>query len=583
MDSLRNRLLFWLITLIVTVLIALGLLLGQLLKQFYAETMNKRMEKEAKALAILLENEPLEQIRIDLHDMGNELSSRITVLDRNEQVRFDSGRIAAISDEDHERIIRTILRKQQFPRFSVIEKANDVYYYIAPYGRGSERDGYVVLSTPTSSLKKVNQQIWGVLTSSLGMALVVIIALVFKITNQYMRPIEAATKAAFELEKGNYAARVPEGEYKEAGMLVRSINRLARNLQEMSRAREIQTERLHTLIENVGSALLFIDHRGHVHLLNRTFQTYFHLEPSACLYRPYADVLPYRDVVRLIDDIFITETPIRRQMQLTVGLERKHFDVYGAPIIGTNAEWKGIVVVFHDITELKRLEQIRKDFVANVSHELKTPVTSIRGFAETLLDGAMKDEAALEHFLTIILKESERLQTLVEELLDLSKIEQQGFRLNMEDVDVAQVMVEAVAVFRKQAAEKGIDLRAEAPSGLTIRGDRNRLKQILLNLLANALAYTPERGNVAVWAEETDGEVLIHVKDTGIGIEEHEIPRIFERFYRVDKARSRNSGGTGLGLSIVKHLVEAHRGYITVTSEVGRGTEFTIHFPKPER
>ncbi|MBB6282597.1 two-component system histidine kinase PnpS [Geobacillus subterraneus] len=583
MNSFRTRLLFWLVTLIVTVLIALGLLLGQVLKDFYAETMNKRMEKEAKALAILLENEPLEQIRADLQEMGDELSSRITVLDRQERLRFDSGRIAAISDEDHERIIRTILHKKQFPRFSVIEKANDVYYYIAPYGRGGERGGYVILSTPTSSLKKVNQQIWGVLISSLGMALVVIVALGWKIANQYMRPIEAATKVAFELEKGNYAARVPDGEYKEAGMLVRSINRLARNLQEMSRAREIQTDRLHTLIENVGSGLLFIDHRGHIHLINRAFQTYFHLEPSACLYRPYADVLPHRDIVKLIDDIFITETAMRRHMRLTIGIERKHFDVYGAPIIGTNAEWKGIVVVFHDITELKRLEQIRKDFVANVSHELKTPVTSIKGFAETLLDGAMKDEEALEHFLTIILKESERLQTLVEELLDLSKIEQHGFQLLLDDVNVAEVTAEAVAVFRQKAEEKQIDLRAEAPPWLVIRGDRNRLKQILLNLLANAIAYTPEHGQVAVEAEENEREVLIRVKDTGIGIEEKEIPRIFERFYRIDKARSRDSGGTGLGLSIVKHLVEAHHGHITVASEVGRGTVFTIHFPKPER
>ncbi|AGT33072.1 alkaline phosphatase [Geobacillus genomosp. 3] len=583
MNSFRTRLLFWLVTLIVTVLIALGFLLGQLLKDFYVETMNKRMEKEAKALAILLENEPLERIRPDLQEMGNELSSRITVLDRQERLRFDSGRIAAVSDEDHERIIRTILHKKQFPRFSVFEKANDVYYYIVPYGHDGERGGYVILSTPTSSLKKVNQQIWGVLVSSLGMALVVIVALGWKIANQYMRPIEAATKVAFELEKGNYAARVPDGEYKEAGMLVRSINRLARNLQEMSRAREIQTDRLHTLIENVGSGLLFIDHRGHIHLINRAFQTHFHLDPSACLYRPYADVLPHRDIVKLIDDIFITETAVRRHMRLTIGIERKHFDVYGAPIIGTNAEWKGIVVVFHDITELKRLEQVRKDFVANVSHELKTPVTSIRGFAETLLDGAMKDEEALEHFLTIILKESERLQTLVEELLDLSKIEQHGFQLQLDDVDVAEVVAGAVAVFRQKAEEKQIDLRAEVSTRPVIRGDANRLKQILLNLLANAIAYTPEHGRVTVEVEETGQEVLIRVRDTGIGIEENEIPRIFERFYRIDKARSRDSGGTGLGLSIVKHLVEAHHGHITVASKVGRGTVFTIHFPKPEQ
>ncbi|BBW95300.1 MULTISPECIES: two-component system histidine kinase PnpS [Geobacillus] len=582
MSSLRSRLLFWLVALIAAVLIALGFLLGQLLKEFYTETINKRMEKEAKALAILLENEPLERIRTDLQEMGDELSSRITVLDRDGRVRFDSGRIAAISDKDHARIIRSILPTTTSARFSVIEKTDDVYYCLVPYGP-SGQDGYVVVSTPTSSLKAVNERIWGVLISSLGMALVVIIALGWKIANQYMRPIEEATKVAFELEKGNYAARVPDGEYKEAGMLVRSINRLARHLQEMSRAREIQTDRLHTLIENVGSGLLFIDHRGHVFLINRAFQSQFHIDPSDALYRPYADVLPHRDIVRLIDEIFMTEAAMRRHMRLTVGIERKHFDVYGAPIIGKGAEWKGIVVVFHDITELKRLEQIRKDFVANVSHELKTPVTSIKGFAETLLDGAMKDEQALEHFLAIILKESERLQTLVEELLDLSKIEQQGFQLQWEEVNAAEIMEEAAAVFRQRAAAKRIALQVKAPPDLVIRGDRNRLKQILLNLLANAIAYTPEQGQVIVDAGETAQEVWLRVKDTGIGIEKKEIPRIFERFYRVDKARSRDSGGTGLGLSIVKHLVEAHHGSITVESEVGRGTVFTIHFPKPER
>ncbi|MEB3750195.1 ATP-binding protein [Geobacillus sp. FSL W8-0032] len=582
MSSLRSRLLFWLVALIAAVLIALGFLLGQLLKEFYTETINKRMEKEAKALAILLENEPLERIRTDLQEMGDELSSRITVLDRDGRVRFDSGRIAAISDKDHARIIRSILPTTTSARFSVIEKTDDVYYCLVPYGP-SGQDGYVVVSTPTSSLKAVNERIWGVLISSLGMALVVIIALGWKIANQYMRPIEEATKVAFELEKGNYAARVPDGEYKEAGMLVRSINRLARHLQEMSRAREIQTDRLHTLIENVGSGLLFIDHRGHVFLINRAFQSQFHIDPSDALYRPYADVLPHRDIVRLIDEIFMTEAAMRRHMRLTVGIERKHFDVYGAPIIGKGAEWKGIVVVFHDITELKRLEQIRKDFVANVSHELKTPVTSIKGFAETLLDGAMKDEQALEHFLAIILKESERLQTLVEELLDLSKIEQQGFQLQWEEVNAAEIMEEAAAVFRQRAAAKRIALQVKAPPDLVIRGDRNRLKQILLNLLANAIAYTPEQGQVTVDAGETAQEVWLRVKDTGIGIEKKEIPRIFERFYRVDKARSRDSGGTGLGLSIVKHLVEAHHGSITVESEVGRGTVFTIHFPKPER
>ncbi|EZP76441.1 PAS/PAC sensor signal transduction histidine kinase [Parageobacillus genomosp. 1] len=580
MTSFRTRLLFWLVTLIVTVLICLGLLLGQLFKDFYVETMNKRLEKEAKAVAILLKNESLAQIRPDIQEMSEELSSRITILNRDEKVLFDTGRVADISDQDHEQIIRDILHKKRFRQFSIIENTNDVYYYIVPYTKEGKRAGYVILSSPTNSLKKVNQQIWGVLVSSLGTALIVIILLGLKIANQYMKPIEAATEVAFELAKGNYEARVPNGEYNEAGMLVQSINRLARNLQEISKSREMQTDRLHTLIENVGSGLILIDSRGYINLINRAFKESFHIQPADYLYRPYTEAFVHKEIVELVNDIFIKETKIRKQLLLTIGIERKHFEVYGAPIIGTNDEWQGIVLVFHDITELKRLEQIRKDFVANVSHELKTPITSIKGFAETLLDGAMKDEQALQHFLSIILKESERLQTLVQELLDLSKIEQHGFHLQMETVDLAVALKETAAIFQSKAEEKGIHFYWHAPAVAYIKGDVNRIKQIFINLITNALTYTPKGGKVEVVIEEQAEEILLHVKDTGIGIEEKEIPRIFERFYRVDKARSRNSGGTGLGLAIVKHLVEAHHGYITVTSKVGHGTTFTVHFPK---
>ncbi|WP_199425611.1 two-component system histidine kinase PnpS [Thermaerobacillus caldiproteolyticus] len=582
MTSFRSRLLFALVSLIVSVLICLGLLLGQLFKDFYLEAMNKRVEKEAKIIALLLEHETIDMIRPQLKEMSETLSSRITVLDNRERTLLDTGRIAHISDDDHEKIVRDILHSKKTKELSIIEEKHDVYYYIVPFSKNGQEAGYVILSSPVNSLKKVNQQIWGVLISSLGTALIVIILLGLKIADQYMKPIEAATKVAFELARGNYKARVYETRSDETGMLSHSINILARNLQEMSKVQEMQTDRLHTLIENVGSGLILIDSRGYINLVNRTYKEIFHIHPEEYLYRLYNEAFAHKEIVKLVDEIFMKEVKVRKQLVLTVDIERKHFEVYGAPIIGTNDEWKGIVLVFHDITELKKLEQMRKDFVANVSHELKTPITSIKGFAETLLDGAMKDERALEHFLSIILKESERLQSLIQDLLDLSKIEQQGFQLQVETINLFQLLKEVIMMFHGKAAEKDIDLQLNVSQPIYINGDSNRLKQVLINLITNALTYTPQGGRVEVSVEDQNEEVLIHVKDTGIGIDEKEIPRIFERFYRVDKARSRNSGGTGLGLAIVKHLVEAHHGYITVKSQVGKGTTFTVHFPKEQ-
>ena len=237
--------------------------------------------------------------------------------------------------------------------------------------------------------------------------------------------------------------------------------------------------------------------------------------------------------------------------------------------------------MFHDMTERKQLEEMRKDFVANVSHELKTPITSIKGFTETLLDGAMNERETLSQFLSIILKESGRLQTLIQDLLDLSKIEQQNFTLNIQDCDIGEILVEIEMLLKNKAEERGISLRLEKPEGPAVAsGDPHRLKQIFLNLVNNAITYTPETGSVTISAEVLEDVVQVKVRDTGIGIKKEEIPRIFERFYRIDKDRSRNSGGTGLGLAIVKHLVEAHHGEIDVESEQGKGTVFTVRLKR---
>jgi two-component system phosphate regulon sensor histidine kinase PhoR len=349
----------------------------------------------------------------------------------------------------------------------------------------------------------------------------------------------------------------------------------------MVKTQEIQKDRLSALIENIGAGLILIDSRGYINLINKGYIDFFHVNATDYLSKLYYEVIENEEVCQIVAEVFRTEQKVSKQLLVPLYIERRYFVVYGIPIIGRDNVWKGVVLVFHDITELKNLEQMRKDFVANVSHELKTPVTSIKGFTETLLDGAMNQKDTLEAFLTIILKESERLQSLILDLLELSKIEQQGFILNIQKLDLHHLLEEVITMLNVKAAEKNIRMELVCKQDqMMIEGDTDRLKQVFINLIANALAYTPNNGEVTVILLAHGEHVRIHVKDTGVGIEKKEIPRIFERFYRVDRARSRNSGGTGLGLAIVKHLVEAHHGFISVRSEIGKGSEFIIELPE---
>ncbi|MGG3738207.1 two-component system histidine kinase PnpS [Aeribacillus pallidus] len=576
MTRFKTRLLFALITLIFTVFIGLGLLLGQLFQNYYLHGFNERMKKETEWITHFIEKSGgIDELNEEqLHRFSDLMDLRLTIIRIDGTVIFDSGSKKE-TVPGHQAMITKIGKVSKEKGYESLN--GDIqYYWQSIKDDAQEREAYTVVSTQINVLEKVNRQIWILLAVTLGIALVVIILLGAKITDRYTKPIESATKVAIELAKGNYRARTYEDHVDETGMLSTSINILARNLQDMVKAHSMQKDRLTTLIENMGSALILIDARGYVSLINRAYKEIFQVQPSKFLFKRYHEVIEQEEIKKLIEEVFMTEKGIRRQILLPLKIERKHFEVYGAPIIGTNDEWKGIVLVFHDITELKKLEQMRKDFVANVSHELKTPVTSIKGFTETLLDGAMHDPETLKQFLTIILKESDRLQNLIHDLLDLSKIERQGFTLSIEQVHLDKLLKEVVAVLEGKAKEKQIQLLYEENGAPVIEGDNARLKQVFMNIISNGINYTPSGGIVKVSIHENESTVTVNVKDTGIGIAEEEIPRIFERFYRVSKDRSRNSGGTGLGLAIVKHLVEAHKGKIMVTSQLGVGTTFSI-------
>ncbi|MDM5156761.1 ATP-binding protein [Bacillus sp. DX1.1] len=584
MNKFRSRLLFTFVSLIILILVGLGVLLETVFENYYIDQAQERMAKETRYVAVLVEAEGIDNVLKKpnvFEKLEEQISVSITFADeakkvqynRSKQSRLDQAVIEDLSSETAKQKNRVITKETN-------EK--NVFYYATFVQDEQGKQGYIIIKSTIAPLKDVHQKTWGLLIIGFVIACLVVVFLGVKITGQYIQPIESVTKVAIELAKGNYKARAYENHSDETGMLSKAINILARNLQEMTLEQEMQQDRLHTLIENMGSGMILIDSRGYISLVNRSYKEIFHVTDEEYMDRLYYEAFLHAEIIELVEEIFMTEVKVRKQMLLPLGIERKHFEVYGAPIIGTNHEWKGIVLVFHDITELKKLEQMRKDFLANVSHELKTPITSIKGFSETLLDGAMENQQFCEHFLHIILKESERMQGLIEDLLDLSKIEQQGFKLNMGTVEVKGLLEEIQMVLENKSQDKEIYLHIDVPRNVSVIGDPSRLKQIFINLINNAILYTPAGGTVSVQLLQDENSAYIKVSDTGIGISKEEIPRIFERFYRVDKARSRNTGGTGLGLSIVKHLVEAHQGTITVDSEVGEGTTFTVVLPKTD-
>ncbi|HHY91896.1 MAG TPA: cell wall metabolism sensor histidine kinase WalK [Firmicutes bacterium] len=416
------------------------------------------------------------------------------------------------------------------------------------------------------------------LLSTAGLAVLIAFFLGVKLAGDISNPLEEVTRAARRLAQGDFSVRLRTRSRDEIGELAAAFSHMSDTLKVKLEEINAAKSRLEAVLHYTVSGLMLLDTRCRVAMMNPAAEKLFGLAPGAAIGRHNIEVVRDYHLSTAITEAMQNHRVVSREVTFLYPEERT-VRAYVAPV-WEDKEVTGLIVVFHDITELRRLERMRTEFVASVSHELRTPLTAIRGFSETLLDGALEDKAAAEHFLRIIDDEARRLTALIDDLLDLSRLELKRANLNLETFPLLP-LVESIAASLKPRLEKsGLTLKvAFARPDLSVHADKDRIRQVLLNLIDNSIKYTAAGGRIIVRAEAGEQEVRVQVEDSGRGITPEDLERIFERFYRVDKARSRSEGGTGLGLAIVKHIIELHGGKVEAQSEVGKGT--TISFTLP--
>ena len=389
-------------------------------------------------------------------------------------------------------------------------------------------------------------------------------------------PLGEIMEAARQFAAGNLAARIRGSRSDELGELARILNHSADQLQQRLTENTRERARTEAILSAMDDGVLAVDHRGVVLLANDTLRR--HLDLRDPVGRHYVEVVRQREVGDVLQEVL--RTGERRAVEVELMHLRHDFSLIAVPFPGAEGMPHGAVLTFHDITERRRLERIRRDFVANASHELRTPLTSIRGFVEALEDGAVAEPATAERFLGKIRTHADRMAALVEDLLELSRLEAGERPPLWEQVPPAEIARDVAASFAERAARKGISLTRTDTGVPTVMTDADRLRRVVENLVDNAIKYTAKGGLVEIATSAgPDGGAVLQVHDDGPGIPAEHLPRIFERFYRVDKARSREMGGTGLGLAIVKHLAEGMGATVSVASEVGKGTTFTVVVP----
>ncbi len=445
-----------------------------------------------------------------------------------------------------------------------------------------------ILTSPDTALIDRLRGNWLILVIGGLTALAAAGVLGSRVARRVTRPILEMTTVARRMANGDFSCKISALSSDEIGQLGAALNLMGRRLEDRFAALEEERAKGAAILDSMVEGVLAVDGESRILFINVGACRLFNVSSVGTEGKPFLEVIRNKEMLDLLNHTLREGVFAKQELQIFTPVQRV-LQVHASPLKGRERT-SGAMLVMHDVTELRRLETVRTEFVANVSHELRTPLTSIRGYLETLLEGALDDREHARPFLEVIHKHTERLGRLVDDLMNLSNLELGKITLHRRPMSLAEVVESVMAIYRPQAIKQEIELRTELPHDLPgVLADRDRIAQVLINLLDNSLKFTPKGGRVMVAAKMVRGSELetqslseaveIAVQDTGIGILSQDLPRITERFYRVDKTRSREMGGTGLGLAIVKHLVKAHGGELAIESQLNQGT--TVRFTLP--
>jgi two-component system phosphate regulon sensor histidine kinase PhoR len=546
------------------------------------------MQKETALATALIEAREASRTRIEEYDdvaveIGAMLKMRSTIIARDGRVLGDSeialSDIPSIENHADRPEVKSAFESGygESRRFSTTIK-RDLFYSARTFSVGSDK-GILRLALPLSDVEIIERHIRLVLIVSLFIAFLVAIVFSFISSRVISRPIKEMAYMAKSISLGNFSRKIRIHTNDEIEDLAHAFNNMAKQIQ--ARIKEVTAHKvqLEAILHSMFDGLMVVDNKGIVVMVNSSLKTMLQIEQDPFGKKPI-EVIRNVDIQAIVDALIEDNEGVLSQELSLLSPHEKTFMIHASPVIRDGAT-DGAVLVFHDITEIKHLETIRRDFVANVSHELRTPLSTIKGYAETLLDGALTDATHAHEFVKIIYDDANRLALLVNDLLDLSKIESGKFTLYREALSLKPLVERVVAGLMQSAEEKKIELVVNIPDSLDkVYVDEQRISQVLLNLIDNAIKYTLPGGRVRIDAAVKDNYIEVDIEDTGIGIPEADLPRIYERFYRVNKGRSRTLGGTGLGLSIVKHIVQCHGGNVFVESVLAKGSTFSFTIPK---
>jgi len=556
------------------------LLLDLFLREEVEKNLTSQIETEMMSYAKIIDLSPREKITEQIGEMANISNCRVTLIDARGKVFADSEKdVTQMENHSNRPEVQEARLKGSGISVRFSSSLNiDMLYVAVTIRNGEKINGYVRLARPLHDVQKVIQKMYESILGASAIAVIVSLLIALFISYRLAEPIRAMERFTEKLRQGEPVGAILLNTADETKKLADNINFLVEELKDKIRIANEEKSKLMTALTSMTEGVLIINAQGLIEFVSPVLGDMLSVRYEDVFGKTLMEAFRSAELQKILTEFKRTGENITREITLDM-VEAVILNVSVSAVHGYPQEDK-TMIVFHDVTRLKKLEKVKEDFVANVTHEIRTPLTAIIGYLETIKNGAIGNIDETKKFVDIILNQAERLNRLVEDLLTLSHIELKELKFNFENVSINAAITNVISLVEAKAKEKKITIHNNVRENFPmIRADKDKLTQIFVNILDNAVKFTPESGRITIVAKEADAYTAVSISDTGIGVPRDEIQRLGERFYRVDRSRSRDLGGTGLGLSIVKHLMIAHGGRMEIESELGRGTTVFLLFP----